>query len=168
MPEGAAGHGDVAGRVSPSHSPVSNDKRRDDAADGPQLADIARDVWAGRRTYPECYAAFETSIIYAQRAPHPGVLVTDVTGRGRWVVAFSRLERLAAHAGVCDYLATTGADFLELLPDGVGVMLDPDDQHRFPVLTRVAPAAEVAAAWARLARQRGWITTGDVAELSDS
>jgi hypothetical protein len=52
------------------------------------------------------------------------------------MVVFSTLERLAAHAGECDYFATTGADLLELVPPGVGLMVDPDDQHRFPVLSR--------------------------------
>lgn len=167
MSGGVAERGDVAGGVSLSGLPVSNDTRHDGGADEPRLASIARDVWGGRRTYEECHAAFATAIVYAQRPPGPGVLVTDVAGRGRWAVAFSRLERLAAHAGECDYLATTGADFLELVPEGVGVMLDPDDQHRFPLLPRAVPAAQVAAAWGRLARQRGWTVPDGVAELSE-
>ncbi|MFD9889726.1 hypothetical protein ACFWY9_10315 [Amycolatopsis sp. NPDC059027] len=47
---------------------------------------------------------------------------------------------------------TTGADLLELVPPGVGVMVDPDDEHWFPVLSRLAPPEVVAQAWSRLAR----------------
>jgi hypothetical protein len=65
------------------------------------------------------------------------------------MVVFSTLERLAAHAGECDYFATTGADLLELVPPGVGLMVDPDDQHRFPVLSRMAPPDVVARTWAQ-------------------
>ncbi|WP_218952256.1 SseB family protein [Amycolatopsis anabasis] len=83
------------------------------------------------------YAAFVEATVYAQRPERPGVLVADVPGRGLWTVVFSRLERLAAYAGECEYLSTTGADFLDLVPDGVAVMVDPDDEHRFPVLAEL-------------------------------
>lgn len=170
--------GDAAGHLRPSGSPEvyrgaalasrSHDAHGADTTSEPPLVGVARDVWAGRRAYEEFHAEFAASIVYAQRPPRPGVLVTDIGGRGRWTVVFSRQERLAAYAGQCDYLATTGADFLELVPEGVGVMLDPDDQHRFPLLTRVAPASQVAAAWARLARQRGQAATDGVAEASQN
>lgn len=169
------GNSDTAGRASPVDSPVahrgmevasdtavSNHTDRDEATEEPPLVRIAREVWAGRRSYEECHAAFAESIVYARRPSRPGLLVTDVPGRGQWPVVFSRLERLAAYAGECDYLVTTGMDFLDLVPEGVGVMLDPDDQHRFPLLTRVTPASQVAGAWDRLARLRGWATTRGV------
>ncbi|WP_158309637.1 SseB family protein [Saccharopolyspora spinosa] len=76
---------------------------------------------------------------------------------------FSQWERLAAHAGECDYLATTGADFLDLVPEGVGVMLDPADEHRFPVLTRMASAQQIDQAWARVAQRRGSARVGEKA-----
>ncbi|MER5392555.1 SseB family protein [Saccharopolyspora sp. NPDC002686] len=88
--------------------------------------------------------------------------MADVAGRGRWTSVFSRLERLAVHAGECDYLATSGADMLELVPEGVGIMLDPNDEHRFPLLTRVASATQAAEAWAQLARRRESTSTGRV------
>lgn len=153
----------LASRAGPSHHAPGDDRRNE-----PPLVGLARDVWAGRRAYEEFHAEFAASIVYAQRPPRPGVLVTDIGERGRWTVVFSRHERLAAHAGQCDYLATTGADFLELVPEGVGVILDPDDQHRFPLLTRVARASQVAAAWARLTQQRGQAATDGVAEASQN
>ncbi|MGH3972569.1 MAG: hypothetical protein ACRDS9_04485 [Pseudonocardiaceae bacterium] len=73
---------------------------------------------------------------------------------GRWTVVFSLLSRLAAHVGDCEYLSTTGADFLELVPSGVGVMFDPDDRHRFPVLARVASSQAVTQAWKQAILQR--------------
>lgn len=120
----------------------------------PRVVAIAEDVWAGRRKPHEFHAAFATATVYARRTERPGVWVTEVPGRGRWTVVFSRLGRLAAHVGDCEYLSTTGADFLELAPSGVGVMFDPDDHHRFPVLARVASPREVSQAWEQVMSQR--------------
>jgi hypothetical protein len=77
------------------------------------------------------------------------LLVTDLGDQGRWTVAFSTIERLAAYAGECDYFSTSGADLLELIPPGVGLMVDPEDEHRFPVLSRMAPPDVVARAWSQ-------------------
>lgn len=132
----------------------------------PRVVTIAEDVWAGCRKPDEFHAAFATARVYAKRTERPGVWVTEVPGRGRWTVVFSLLSRLAAHAGECEYLSTTGADFLELVPSGVGVMFDPDDRHRFPVLARVASPQAVAKAWERVipqrARSRPSLTVEDI------
>ncbi|MGI8311833.1 SseB family protein [Saccharopolyspora hattusasensis] len=125
-------------------------------------------MWSGERSYEDFCAAFAKTTVYAQRTPRPGVWVAEAAGRGRWTSVFSRLERLAAHAGECDYLAASGADVLELVPEGVGVMLDPDDEHRFPLLTRVASAIQVAEEWAQLARRRGSTGTGQVLSSAGS
>ena len=81
-------------------------------------------------------SAFETvfrrATVYAERPPNPGLMVVDVSERGRWAPVFSSLDRLAAHAGECDYQAMSGADLLELLPPATGVILDPRDEHRGP------------------------------------
>ncbi len=61
---------------------------------------------------------------------------------------------IKAHAGACSYRATTGADFLGLVPDGVGAMLDPHAEHRLPVLTRMATPERLAAAWTQAAGQQ--------------
>ena len=123
-------------------------------ADEPFLVTAARQVWAGHRSHEQFHGVFEGAAVYAERTPRPGVLVWDTVDRGRWTVVFSGLHGLAAHAGECPYLATTGADFLELVPNGVGVMLDPDDEHRLPVLTRMATPEQLAAAWTQATSQQ--------------
>lgn len=75
----------------------------------------------------------------------PGVWVADVPGWGQWTVVFSTVERLAAYAGDCRFFSTTGSDLLAQLPQGIGLVLDPDDDHRVPVLSRMVPSATLAA-----------------------
>lgn len=130
--------------------------RSDDAepAEEPFLVSAARQVRTGQRSHEQFQEAFNEATVYAERPPRPGVVVWDAGERGRWTVVFSQLQRLAAHAGECSYLATTGADFLDLVPDGIGVMLDPNDEHRFPVLARMASPQQLAAAWTQAAAQQ--------------
>lgn len=125
-----------------------------ESANEPFLVTAARQVWAGHRSHEQFQAAFNKATVYAERPPRPGVVVWDAGERGRWTVVFSQLQRLAAHAGACSYLAATGTDFLELVPDGVGVMLDPNDEYRFPVLTRMASPQQLSAAWTQVAGQQ--------------
>ena len=121
-----------------------------------RLAVVAREVWSGSRGPGDFIDVFAGALVYAQRPPQPGLLVIDLGERGRWMVVFSTLERLARHAGECDYFATTGADLLELVPPGVGVMVDPDDEHRFPILSRMAPPDVVARAWDEVGERRAY------------
>ncbi|UUV32265.1 SseB family protein [Amycolatopsis roodepoortensis] len=114
---------------------------------------VARQVKAGLRSPGDVMAVFATSTVYARRPRRTALLVTELGDRGRWTVVFSSLDRLAVHAGECDYLSTTGDDFMELVPEGVAVMLDPDDGHRFPVLSKAAPADFVARM--RIGKPRG-------------
>ena len=115
-----------------------------------RLAQVARDVWSGRRGATDFMDTFAGARVYVQRPAEPGrLLVVDLGDRGSWLVVFSTLTRLARHVGVCDYFATTGADLLELVPPGIGVMVDPDDEHRFPVLARMAPPDLITRAWAQ-------------------
>ncbi|WP_051736243.1 SseB family protein [Amycolatopsis rifamycinica] len=127
-------------------------------SDDPQgeayLVVVAQQVWDGSRGPGDFMEVFAGATVYAERTQPPAVLVTDLGERGRWMVVFSTLERLAAHSGECAYFATTGADLLELVPPGVGVMVDPDDEHRFPVLSRMAPPEVVARAWAQAGGRR--------------
>lgn len=145
---------------------MSTSRAQDDWSSEPPLVIIAKQVLSGERSYEDFHVVFAEATVYAQRTPRPGMWVAEVAGRGRWTLVFSSLERLAAHAGECDYLATSGADVLELVPEGVGVMLDSDNEHRFPLLTRVASATQVAEAWAQLARRRG--STGSSEVLSSA
>lgn len=112
---------------------------------------VAQDVLAGEKPLKAMHAAFAKAIVYVRRPGNPGVFVTQVPGQGRWTLAFSSLERLAAHAGGCEYVSMPGADLLGLVPAGVGVMVDPADEHRFPVLTRVEGPDVLLREWTRAA-----------------
>jgi hypothetical protein len=114
----------------------------------------AQDVAAGRRGLPEFDPLFAQATVYGRRPARPGVETVDVPGRGRWTFVFSTPQRLAAHFGDCDFYATTGADLLEQLPIGIGVMLDPDDEHRLPILNRVIPPQALAALRRRAEQNR--------------
>ena len=119
-----------------------------------RLAILAQQVWSGSRGPGDFVDAFASALVYAQRQEQPALLVTDLGERGKWMPVFTTLERLAAHAGECDYFTTTGADLMELVPPGVGLMVDPDDPHRFPVLSRMAPPELIGRAWAQVGERR--------------
>jgi hypothetical protein len=128
---------------------------RDQGEAESRLAQVARDVWGGVRGATDFMDTFTDARVYMQRPAEPGrLLVADLGDRGSWMVAFSTLARLGRHVGVCDYFATTGADLLELVPPGVGVMVDPGDEHRFPVLARMAPPDLITRAWAQATSRR--------------
>jgi hypothetical protein len=97
---------------------------------------------------------FAQATVYGRRPARPGVETVDVAGRGRWTFVFSTPQRLAAHFGDCDFYATTGADLLEQLPIGIGVMLDPDDEHRLPILNRMVPPQALTAIRRRAEQKR--------------
>ncbi|MER7080298.1 SseB protein N-terminal domain-containing protein [Saccharopolyspora kobensis] len=118
------------------------------------LTALARAVSAGERPVKAFYAAFAKAVVYARRPEKPGVFVTDTESQGRWTVAFTTLDRLAAHAGACDYISMPGAIFLELVPPGVGVMVDPDDDHRLPLVARVDDFFALEREWKRTAPAR--------------
>jgi hypothetical protein len=101
---------------------------------------VARAVRA-RRQSPEAFEhAFAAATVYCQRSGRPGVMVTMVPGRGRWVAVFSSLERLGRFAGECDWQAMTGVDLIAQLPSGMGVLLDVDDEHAMAVPPRTNAA----------------------------
>lgn len=57
------------------------------------------------------------------------MLVSSVAGKGDWVVVFSTLDQLRAFAGDSAWMSLTGTDLWGLLPVGIGVAVDPLDQH---------------------------------------
>lgn len=116
-----------------------------DSGSEPELVVIARAVRAGQLPPDALDSAFDSAIVYAQCPPNPGLFVVDVPGYGKWAYVFSTPSRLAAHAGDCQYLSTTGADLLDQAPAGTGIMLDAADDHRYPILTRVVPPKVLAA-----------------------
>ncbi|MFC9255373.1 SseB family protein [Amycolatopsis thailandensis] len=118
-----------------------------------RLAVVAQEVRDGKRGPGELTDVFAGAIVYAQRPEKPGLWVTDLGERGRWMLVFSTLERLARHAWDCDYLSTTGADLLELVPPGIGLMVDPHEDHRFPILSRMAPQDVIARTWTKAGKR---------------
>lgn len=67
---------------------------------------------------------------------------------------FSTPQRLAAHFGDCVFFTTTGADLFGQLPIGIGVMLDPNDEHRLPILNRMVPPQALTAIRRRAEQNR--------------
>ena len=118
------------------------------------LAVVAREVRQGDRGPGDFMDVFVGAVVWAQRTEKPGLLVIDTGSRGRWMPVFSTADRLAAHAGDGYFFSASGAELLSLVPPGIGLMLDPDDEHRFPILARVAPPGDVARAWAGAAGMR--------------
>ncbi|TWE30275.1 SseB family protein [Prauserella muralis] len=101
----------------------------------PELVTVSREVWR-RRQEPSAFdRAFAQATVYAERLPdRPGVVASSLPGKGRWVLAFSTLERLERRLGAVPWLSTTGSDLLDQLPHGLGVLLDVGDEHGLPLL----------------------------------
>lgn len=96
---------------------------------------VCRDVRARRRGPGAFDAAFAQARIFAQRwEKQPGLMASVIPGQGRWVLTFSSRERLVRQLGDVPWLSTTGADLLEQLPRGMGVLLDIGDDHGLPLL----------------------------------
>lgn len=101
----------------------------------PGLVWVAGEVRAARQR-PEAFdAAFAEATVFVQRLwERVGVMTADLPDRGRWVLAFSTLPRLARYASGVPWLSTSGSDLLDQLPPGVGVLLDVEDAHGLPLL----------------------------------
>jgi hypothetical protein len=125
-----------------------------ESGDEPELVVIALAVRAGVLPPEALDSAFDRAVVYAQCPPNPGLFVADVPGYGAWAYVFSTPSRLAAHAGNGHYLSTTGADLLDQVPAGTGVMLDVADDHRYPILSRVVPPKILAAMRRHMNAQR--------------
>lgn len=72
--------------------------------------------------------SFETTTFYLQRVPGrdgaPAVAALGAPGAG-YLALYSSLEALADLVGECDWAAAPGAELLELVPPGYGVVVDP-------------------------------------------
>jgi len=117
----------------PNYTPVMSSTA--DRDDEPPLVGVAREVRARQRPPTDFDATFARARVYAQRTEdRPGVIVTELPGKGRWVLVFSTPSRLARCVGDCAWLSTIGADLLEQLPVGLGALLDVQDSHSLPLL----------------------------------
>ena len=92
----------------------------------PPLAAAAGAFASGALDAVAFSTVFLSAQVFAARpappAP-PGLVAVGARGAGL-VPVFSSLPQLARHSGECDWLATTGADLLGLLPAGYGLVLD--------------------------------------------
>jgi hypothetical protein len=77
-------------------------------------------------------AAFETATLFVQRVPDasggPAVAAVGPPGAG-YLVVHASLRSLAAYAGPCDWASAPGADLLDLVPLGYGLLVDPAGAH---------------------------------------
>ncbi len=77
-------------------------------------------------------AHFETTTYYVQRLPGrdgaPAIAAFGAPGAG-YVALYSSLEALAAQVGECDWASAPGAELLQLVPPGYGVVVDPGGGH---------------------------------------
>ncbi|MBV1853560.1 hypothetical protein [Catellatospora tritici] len=90
---------------------------------------------------PGLARAFLTSRVYARRPHRPGVFVLE-TALGRFVEVYSSLEEMGRRLGSVDWFATSGSDFISLLPRDCVVIVDRGSDHEL----YLDPAATVAAA----------------------
>lgn len=99
------------------------------------MVTVCREIRAGVQTPDAFDTEFARATVFVQRLPdRPGVLASVLPGKGRWVLAFSTLQRLASHCGDAHWLSTSGADLLKQLPHGLGVLVDIGDEHGLPLL----------------------------------
>ncbi|MGH3973044.1 MAG: WXG100 family type VII secretion target [Pseudonocardiaceae bacterium] len=110
------------------------DRLREDV--DPEVVVAARRLRAGRLALAEWNAVFRTATVYAQAPSRPGFMVADLPGKGSWVSVFSSLDRLGAFVGECDWMSMPGWDLIDLLPEGVGAVLDPDSEHAVAIPPR--------------------------------
>jgi len=104
----------------------------------PSLTSAAASFTAGGSDSVAFSAAFAAGQVYAQRPPPPappGLLAVGDPGSGH-VLVFTSLDELGRYAGECDWLCTTGADLLALLPDGYGLLVDPVSDHSIVLPSR--------------------------------
>ena len=113
--------------------------------DAPQpLADVAADVLAGVAGPQQLLWALLAAPLWCEAPPTPGVLTAE-TPTGPVVCVHSSLAQLAAARGPVSWFACTGADLLDLLPEGVDLLLDPAGETplrlRTPALRRAVHVA---------------------------
>jgi hypothetical protein len=98
------------------------------------LAEALAGFAAGAVTPEALTETFRKETVYCQAAEQPGFLAVGPPGAGL-VPVFSSLDQLSRYAvayglrGGIDWLSTTGADVLDLLPNGYGIVVDPAGDH---------------------------------------
>lgn len=98
--------------------------------EGPTLTDAVRAFALGGMSGEDFQAVFIASKVYCPRGDRPGFLALHNTPEPV-IPMFSSLEELKRYAGEeSRHFTVTGAEVLDLLPNGYGFVLDLDGEHR--------------------------------------
>lgn len=101
----------------------------DDDADG-EIVAAAQRLHDGSLSLQGFLDVFLAGFVYARTpAEAPRLYVAELADGTRWACVFTSMERLAASVGECDYLGMSGAEFVGLVPSGVGLVVDVEDAH---------------------------------------
>lgn len=96
----------------------------------PSLADAVRAFTTGSMSAEDFQAIFAASKVYCPRGENPGFLALHDTQQPV-IPMFSSLKELRRYAGKeSKYFVITGAEVLDLLPTGYGLILDIEGEHR--------------------------------------
>ncbi|WP_436771903.1 SseB family protein [Yinghuangia sp. YIM S09857] len=99
-------------------------------ADGPSLTDAVRGFATGLMSGEDFQSVFIASKVFCPRGERPGFLALHNTPEPV-IPMFSSLEELKRYAGEeSRHFTVTGAEVLDLLPNGYGFVLDLDGEHR--------------------------------------
>jgi hypothetical protein len=99
-------------------------------AEGPNLTDAVRAFATGMMSGEDFQSIFIASKVYCPRGERPGFLALHNTPEPV-IPMFSSLEELKRYAGEeSRHFTVTGAEVLDLLPNGYGFVLDLDGEHR--------------------------------------
>lgn len=99
-------------------------------AEGPNLSDAVRAFATGMMSGEDFQSIFIASKVFCPRGEHPGFLALHNTPEPV-IPMFSSLKELKRYAGdESRHFTVTGAEVLDLLPNGYGFVLDLDGEHR--------------------------------------
>ncbi|WP_285647043.1 SseB family protein [Lentzea sp. NBRC 102530] len=99
---------------------------------------VVREVhafYAGHGDPHRLLAAFrETPVHVCRQVSPPAVITVEVPGMGQWLQVFTTVEHLTSVTGAdSEYMTLLGSEVLDLLlpvlPEGLGVILDPHTAH---------------------------------------
>ena len=99
------------------------------SADSSTLSDAVEAFATGMMSAEDFQAVFLVSKVFCPRGERPGFLALHETPEPV-IPMFTTLEELRRYAGDSRYFSVTGAEVLDLLPSGYGLVLDIEGEHR--------------------------------------
>jgi hypothetical protein len=87
------------------------------------FVDVARRFHRDEATGEELSLAFERATLFCRRGDEVGFMALGDEDLG-WIPVYSSDLALARAEGVCAWFSAPGADLLELVPDGYGIVVD--------------------------------------------